>query len=83
MRLFSFLPLRQWLTLPYIALVFGVAVLIGALSYRTGSQAVDTVAHHLLLETVARIGQAVDRHVVGSAAALEAASQRHARTRHD
>ena len=73
MRLFSFLSLRQWLTLPYIALVFGVAVLIGTLSYRTGSQAVDTVAHHLLLETVARIGQAVDRHVVGSAAALEAA----------
>jgi diguanylate cyclase (GGDEF)-like protein len=73
MRLFSFLSLRQWLTLPYIALVFGVAVLIGSLSYRAGSQAVDTVANHLLLETVARIGQAVDRHIVGSAAVLEAA----------
>lgn len=73
MKLFSFLSLRQWLTLPYIVLVFGVASLIGTLSYRTGSQAVDTVANHLLLETVARIGQAVDRHIVGSAAALEAA----------
>ncbi len=73
LRLFSYLSLRQWLTLPYLALVFGVALLIGALSYRTGSQAVDTVANHLLLETVERIGQAVDRHVVGSAAALEAA----------
>ena len=73
MRLFSFLSLRQWLTLPYTALVFGVVVLIGTLSYRTGSQAVDTIANHLLLETVARIGQAVDRHVVGSAAVLEAA----------
>lgn len=73
MQLFSYLSLRQWLTLPYIALVFGVAGLIGALSYRTGSQAVDTVANHLLRETVERIGQAVDRHVVGSAAALEAA----------
>src|ERR1035437_10516921 len=73
MKLFSFLSLRQWLTLPYIALVFSVAVLIGTLSYRTGSQAVDTIANHLLLETVARIGQAVDRHVVGSAAVLEAA----------
>jgi diguanylate cyclase (GGDEF)-like protein len=72
-KLFSFLSLRQWLTLPYIVLVIGVAVLIGVLSYRTGSQAVDTVANHLLLETVARIGQAVDRHVVGSAAVLEAA----------
>lgn len=29
MRLFSFLSLRQWLTLPYTALVFGVVVLIG------------------------------------------------------
>jgi diguanylate cyclase (GGDEF)-like protein len=73
MKLFSFFSLRQWLTLPYIALVFGVALLIGTLSYRTGSQAVDTIANHLLRETVARIGQAVDRHVVGSAAVLEAA----------
>ena len=73
MKLFSFFSLRQWLTLPYTALVFGVAILIGTLSYRTGSQAVDTIAKHLLLETVARIGQAVDRHVVGSAAVLEAA----------
>ena len=73
MKLFSFFSLRQWLTLPYTALVFGVVVLIGTLSYRTGSQAVDTIANHLLLETVARIGQAVDRHVVGSAAVLEAA----------
>ncbi len=73
MRLFSFLSLRQWLTLPYTALVFGVVVLIGTLSYRAGSQAVDTIANHMLLETVARIGQAVDRHVVGSAVVLEAA----------
>ena len=67
------ITLRQWLTLPYVALVTGVALLIGALSYQTGSRAVDTVADHLLLETVARIGQAVDRHVDGSGAALEAA----------
>lgn len=73
MRLFASLSLRQWLTLPYTALIFGVAVLIGTLSYYTGSQAVDTISRHLLLETVARIGQAVDRHVVGSGAVLEAA----------
>lgn len=73
MKLFSFFSLRQWLTVPYVALTLGVAVLIGILSYRTGSQAVDTLANHLLQETVARIGQAVDRHVVGSAAVLEAA----------
>ena len=67
------MSLRQWLTIPFTVLIFGVAVLIGALSYYTGSQAVDTVSRHLLQEMVARIGQAVDRHVVGSAAVLEAA----------
>ena len=67
------ISLRQWLTIPYIALVTGLVLLIGALSYQAGSQAVDVVADHLLSETVARIGQTVDRHVVGSAATLEAA----------
>lgn len=67
------LSLRQWLTLPFVALVLGVAVTIGALSYQAGSHAVDTLSETLLLETVDRIGQAIDRHVVGSAAALEAA----------
>lgn len=56
-----------------MALIIGVSLLIGALSYRAGSHAVDTMSDQLLLETVARIGQAVDRHVVGSAAVLEAA----------
>jgi diguanylate cyclase (GGDEF)-like protein len=58
---------------PYVVLVIGVASLIGVLSYRTGSQAVDTVADHLLRETVGRIAQAVDRHIMGSGAVLEAA----------
>ncbi|MGB2973301.1 MAG: diguanylate cyclase [Candidatus Competibacter sp.] len=64
---------RQSLTVPYVVLVLGVASLIGLLSYRTGSQAVDTVADHLLRETVGRISQAVDRHIMGSGAVLEAA----------
>ncbi len=72
-KFFSRLSLRQWLTLPYVLLVGLVAIVIAALSYRTGSDAVDTVAKHLLIETVERIGQAVDRHVFGSAAVLEAA----------
>ena len=67
------LSLRQSLTLPFVALVLGVAMLIGALSYQAGGQAVDTVADNLLLETASRISQAVDRHVVGSGAVLEAA----------
>lgn len=65
--------LRQWLTIPYVALVLGVATLVGALSYRTGSDVVDSLSNQLLLETVARIEQAVDRHLLGSAAVLETA----------
>jgi diguanylate cyclase (GGDEF)-like protein len=67
------MSLRHWLTLPFVALVLGVALTVGALSYVTGRQAVDTLSEKLLLETADRIGQAVDRHVVGSLAALEAA----------
>lgn len=67
------LSFRQSLTVPYVVLVLGVAALIGLLSYRTGSQAVNTVADHLLRETVGRIVQAIDRHIVGSGAVLEAA----------
>jgi len=65
--------LRTVLIFPYVTLVIILAVAIGALSYQTGSQAVLTVSKHLLEETVSRIGQAIDRHVVGSVATLEAA----------
>jgi diguanylate cyclase (GGDEF)-like protein len=67
------LSLRQVLTIPYVALVLAVALTIVALSYLAGSRAVETVSSHLLLETVGRIGQAVDRHIIGSGAVLEAA----------
>ena len=71
-RLFR-LSLRQVLTIPYVVLVLGLALTIVGLSYTAGSRAVDTVSAHLLKETVDRIGQAVDRHVMGSGAVLEAA----------
>jgi hypothetical protein len=71
-RLFQF-SLRQVLTIPYVVLVLALALTIVGLSYTTGSRAVDTVSSHLLLETVDRIGQAVDWHVMGSGAVLEAA----------
>lgn len=67
------LPLRVLLTLPYIGLVLVLAAIVGLLSYRAGSDAVDTWSEQLLIETVKRIEQAVDRHVAGSAAVLEAA----------
>ncbi len=65
--------LRTALILPYTALVIILAVSIGGLSYTVGSRAVSTLSEHLLNETVNRIGQAIDRHVIGSVATLEAA----------
>ncbi|NRF67813.1 diguanylate cyclase [Aquincola sp. S2] len=50
-----------------------LAIVIASLSYSAGTKAVDTVAEHLLRETAGRIAQAVERHVVGSRAVLEAA----------
>ncbi len=73
MRWFRSLSLRQLLTVPYVALVVVLAVLIGLLSYRAGRSAVDTMSGQLLSETVGRIAQAVEKHVFGSAAVLEVA----------
>jgi diguanylate cyclase (GGDEF)-like protein len=69
----SSFTLRQVLTIPYVILILTLALTIGTLSYFAGSRAVDTVSSQLLLETLGRIGQAVDRHIVGSGAVLEAA----------
>jgi diguanylate cyclase (GGDEF)-like protein len=65
--------LRTLLTLPYVLLVLLLAGIVGLLSYRAGSDAVDNLSGQLLTETVHRIAQAVDRHVAGSAAVLDAA----------
>lgn len=73
MPLFRLLSLRQLLTVPYVVLVLLLAVVLGALSYRAGRNAVDNLSNQLLTETVGRIGQAVERHVVGSGAVLEMA----------
>ncbi len=67
------LSLRQVLTIPYVVLVLALALVIVALSYSAGNRAVYAVSSHLLLETVGRIGQAVDRHIMGAGAVLEAA----------
>jgi len=67
------LSLRTLLTVPYVLLVLALAAIIGALSYGAGRDAVNTWSDQLLVETVNRIEQAVDRHVAGSAAVLEAA----------
>ncbi len=67
------LSLQRLLTIPFVLLVLALALVIGALSYSAGSAAVDTVSAKLLKETVLRIGQAIERHVIGSGAVLEAA----------
>ena len=61
------------LILPYVALVLLAALVIGLLSYRAASEAVDSLSDRVLSETVARIAQAVDKHVSGSEAVLETA----------
>ncbi|MFT2110492.1 diguanylate cyclase domain-containing protein [Marinomonas sp. 2405UD68-3] len=67
------LSLRSVLIFPYVALIICLAIAIGLLSYRAGSYAVHTVSNHLLKETISRLNQAIDRHVVGSVATLETA----------
>ena len=73
MKLLSRLPLRALLTLPYLVLVLGTAIVIGVLSYAAGRDSVDDLSGQLLTETVHRIEQAVEGHVSGSAAVLEVA----------
>jgi diguanylate cyclase (GGDEF)-like protein len=65
--------LRLILLGPFVVLVLMITTTIILLSYYTGSRAITEVADKLMQETVERIGQAVDRHIVGSGAALEAA----------
>jgi diguanylate cyclase (GGDEF)-like protein len=72
----SRLTLRSLLTLPYVGLVLGLAAILGVLSYQSGRSAVDNLSSQLLTEVVNRIGQAVERHISGSAAVLEAAFPR-------
>jgi diguanylate cyclase (GGDEF)-like protein len=72
-RLLQSFSLRLVLIVPYVLLVVGLAIALGILSYSAGSRAVATVSEHLLLETVGRIAQAVDRHIIGSSAVLESA----------
>jgi diguanylate cyclase (GGDEF)-like protein len=73
LKFLSHASLRQMLTVPYVILVLLSAVVIGLLSYRAGSEAVDTLSDRVLSEMVARIAQAVDKHVSGSEAVLETA----------
>ncbi len=67
------LSLRRALIAPYAALVALLAVAIGVLSYRSGSEAVNTILDSRLREASERIGRAVDHRVGGSSAVLRMA----------
>lgn len=67
------LSLRSLLTLPYVVLVLALVLLVGALSWRAGRDTVDTLSGQLLVEAVSRISVALERHVGGADAVLEAA----------
>jgi hypothetical protein len=71
--LFNRSSLRRVLIVPYLLLIVVLAGILAALAYHAGSQSVNKVADSLLIDTVARIGQAIDRHVMGSGAVLETA----------
>lgn len=73
LTLLSHASLRQMLTIPFVLLVLLAASVIGLLSYRAGSDAVDTLSDRVLSETVNRIEQAIEKHVSGSEAVLETA----------
>jgi diguanylate cyclase (GGDEF)-like protein len=67
------LSLRQVLTIPYVVLVVALAATIVGLSYREGQRTVDSMASSLVIETAKRIDLTVEKHIMGSAAVLEAA----------
>lgn len=67
------MSLRTLLILPYVVLIILLTLTISLLSYWAASQTVAAISDHALRETVGRISQAVDRHVYGSGAVLEAA----------
>jgi diguanylate cyclase (GGDEF)-like protein len=67
------LTLRQALTIPYVVLVMTLAITIVGLSYREGLRTVDSMASSLVIETAKRIDLTVEKHIMGSAAVLEAA----------
>ncbi len=65
--------LQRVLLLPYILLMLVLSLVIGLFSYQAGSQAVEEVAEHLLVETAQRIRLAVKQHLDSAPVVLGAA----------
>jgi diguanylate cyclase (GGDEF)-like protein len=73
---FPSLSLRSALTIPYVVLTLALAATIALLSYWAGLKAVEALSSALLIDTAQRVGQAVDRHLVGSFVVLDAVMPR-------
>ncbi|MEG0148127.1 MAG: diguanylate cyclase [Comamonas sp.] len=64
--------LKLSLILPFVVLIALLTAALGMLWYWTGSQTVATLSEQVMEEKAERIAQAIDRHMHGSAAVLEA-----------
>jgi diguanylate cyclase len=62
--------LRQQLVLPFVFLVIFVSLTIGWLSYHAGEEAVNNLAHRVLLDIVQRINTATEQHLIGALTTL-------------
>lgn len=65
--------LKLSLILPFVVLIALLTSALGMLWYWTGSQTVATLSEQVMEEKAQRIAQAIDRHMHGTAAVLEAA----------
>lgn len=65
--------LKLSLILPFVSLIALLTLALGSLWYWTGSKTVSALSTQLMEEKAERIAQAVDRHIYGSGAVLEAA----------
>ena len=68
--------LKFRLILPFVAILAAFTVIVAILSYGVGAALVRSLMDDLLTEKVERIGQMVDRHIMGSGAVLETAFPR-------
>ncbi|MCK9511568.1 MAG: diguanylate cyclase [Pigmentiphaga sp.] len=68
--------LKFRLILPFVAILAAFTVIVAILSYSVGAALVRNLMDELLTEKVERIGQMVDRHILGSGAVLETAFPR-------
>jgi HAMP domain-containing protein len=62
LQIFRKLPLRLVLIIPFVLQTFGVAALVGYLSYRNGQKSVNSLAQDLQIEVQARIRNQLDRY---------------------